>query len=60
MSAAKDGASSPLADFFTKASAETKRDVYNAVISKAIASQRAVLEKAETIKKANASAEKGA
>jgi hypothetical protein len=58
MSAAKDGVSSPLADFFTKASAETKRDVYNAVITRAIASQRAVLEKAESIKKANATAEK--
>ncbi|EJM71119.1 hypothetical protein PMI30_00437 [Pseudomonas sp. GM50] len=60
MSAAKGGVSSPLADFFTKASAETKRDVYNSVISKAIASQRAVIEKAEAIKKANAAAEKNA
>ncbi|WP_150800665.1 hypothetical protein [Pseudomonas fluorescens] len=58
MSVANDGASSPLADFFTKASADTRRDVYNIVISKAIASQRDVIEKAEAIKKANASVEK--
>jgi hypothetical protein len=58
MNAAKDGASSPLADFFTKASAETKRDVYNAVINKAIASQRDVIEKAEAIKKAKTASEK--
>lgn len=60
MSAAKDEVSSPLADFFTKASAETKRDVYNAAISKAIASQRDVIEKAEAIKKARAASEKNA
>jgi hypothetical protein len=60
MSAANNGASSPLVDFFTKASAQTKRDVYNAVISKAIASQRDVIEKAEAIKKANAASWKNA
>lgn len=58
MSVANDGASSPLSDFFTKASADTRRDVYNTVISKAIASQRDVIEKAEAIKRASSSAEK--
>lgn len=58
MSVANDGVSSPLADFFTKVSADTRRDVYNTVISKAIASQRDVIEKAEAIKKANSPAEK--
>jgi hypothetical protein len=52
MSAAKTGKSSPLAEFFCNASPETKRDVFTAAITKAIASQRDVVEKAEAIKKA--------
>jgi hypothetical protein len=50
MSAAKTGKSSPLAEFFCKASPETKRDVFTLAMSKAIASQREILEKAEAIK----------
>jgi len=50
MSAAKTGKSSPLAEFFCKASPETKRDVFIVAMSKAIASQRDVLDKAEAIK----------
>ena len=52
MSAAKTGKSSPLADFFCKASPETKRDVFTLAMSKAIASQRDVLDKAEAIRMA--------
>ncbi len=51
MTTAKTGKPSPLADFFCNASIETKRDVFNTAINKAIASQRKVVEKAETIKK---------
>lgn len=51
MSAAKTGKSSPLAEFFCNASLETKRDVFTMAITKAIASQRNVVEKAEAIKK---------
>ncbi|MCW2099168.1 hypothetical protein [Pseudomonas helleri] len=47
---------SPLADFFCNASIEKKREVFNIVISKAIASQRSVVEKAEAIKKSRKSA----
>ncbi|MBV7477322.1 hypothetical protein [Pseudomonas sp. PDM31] len=52
MSAAKTGKSSPLAEFFCKASPETKRDVFTLAMSKAIASQRDVLDKAEAIRMA--------
>jgi hypothetical protein len=41
-----------LAEFFCKASPETKRDVFIVAMTKAIASQRDVLDKAEAIKKA--------
>lgn len=51
MSAVKAGKSSPLVDFFSNASAQTKRGVFEEVISKAIASQLEVIEKAEAIKK---------
>ncbi|WP_248804699.1 hypothetical protein [Pseudomonas sp. MWU13-2100] len=52
MTTAKTGELSVLADFFSNASAQTKRDVFNVVISKAIAAQRDVLQKAEAIKAA--------
>ncbi|MDD2102067.1 MULTISPECIES: hypothetical protein [Pseudomonas] len=53
MTAAKTGKTSPMAEFFCNASPETKRGVFKNVISKAIASQRDVVEKAEAIKNAH-------
>lgn len=52
MSTAKLEKTSALAEFFSKTSPETRRDILMDVISKANASQREVVQKAEAIKAA--------
>jgi hypothetical protein len=53
MTAAKAKKTSPLAEFFSNATDQRKRDVYTLVISKATASQLRVEEKAREITKAS-------
>lgn len=53
MKAAKASKSSPLADFFSSASDQRKREVYTHVISKAIASQLEVQAEAKEIIRLN-------
>jgi hypothetical protein len=52
MSTAKLEKTSALTEFFSKTSPETRRDILMEVISKANASQREVVQKAEAIKAA--------
>ncbi|NWC90870.1 MULTISPECIES: hypothetical protein [unclassified Pseudomonas] len=52
MNTANTGKISVLTEFFSNTSDETRRDVLKGVISKASASQRDVVQKAEAIKAA--------
>jgi hypothetical protein len=56
MSTAKVEKTSALTEFFSNTSAETRREILMGVISKANASQRDVVQKAEAIKAARAAA----
>lgn len=55
MSTEKVSRTSALTEFFTNTPAETRREILMGVISKANASQREVVQKAEAIKAARAS-----